>query len=148
MRVWHPRAPALRQQEGFLVEKRPPFLVGRGPVPRRASVYRTFAGDRPPRYGTGRVLSRKNGPLPRRARACPSQVFTRAGERVSLAKRLAVRLHSPCRSGSPDPDPFGIGRSRTTVWKHRDQEVSPTGTSLASRPGGRARNCHQMIFLA
>ena len=54
------------------------LLVGRGPVPRRASVRerpwlacgfrggRTLAGDRPPRYGMRAVFSL------RRARACPS----------------------------------------------------------------------------
>ena len=36
------------------------------------------------------------------------------GERVSLAMRFAIKPHHPCRSGSPDPDPFGSGRSRTT----------------------------------
>ena len=44
MRVWHPRAPALRSLSSLR------FTVGRGPVPRHA----TIAGDRPPRYGPGR----------------------------------------------------------------------------------------------
>ena len=39
---------------------------------------------------------------------------TRACERVSLAMRLAERPRHPCRSGSPDPDPFGCRRTRTT----------------------------------
>ena len=30
---------------GFLVEKRPPFRVGRGPVPRHAAGYRKLAGE-------------------------------------------------------------------------------------------------------
>ena len=62
-------------------------------------------------------------------------------ETLSLAMRLAGRLHHPCRSRSPDLDLFGIGRSRTTevdpmlpvggtslsrYEPHRDREVSPT----------------------
>ena len=35
MRVWHPRAPALR------FARPPPFTVGRGPVPRHASIGKT-----------------------------------------------------------------------------------------------------------
>ena len=40
-------------------------------------------------------------------------------ERVSRAMRLAVAVspHHPCRAGSPDPAPFGIGRARTTLAK-------------------------------
>ena len=65
-----------------------PITVGRGPVPRHASVYRklagdrpppygektascpyrsrapTFAGDRPPRYGEKRFLSQRGGQAP------------------------------------------------------------------------------------
>ena len=48
------------------------FTGGRGPVPRHTSVYRKFAGDRPPRYGSGRIPWQKNGPPHRMARACPS----------------------------------------------------------------------------
>ena len=36
------------------------------------------------------------------------------GEGQALARCLAVRLHPPCRSGSPDPDLFVIRRSQTT----------------------------------
>ena len=39
------QAPALRERKGFLCEKRPPFRVGRGPVPRHAAVYRKLAGE-------------------------------------------------------------------------------------------------------
>ena len=52
---------------GFLGRKTVPFPVGRGPVPRRASVYRTFAGDRPPRYGKTARLTVGRGPVPRHA---------------------------------------------------------------------------------
>ena len=63
---------------------------------------------------------REVSPTGGRAKRCPSTVgrgpshATRACERVSLAMRLAGRPHHSCRSGSPDPDPFGIRRSRTT----------------------------------
>ena len=40
MRVWHPRAPALR------FARPPPFTVGRGPVPRRASIEENGVGWR------------------------------------------------------------------------------------------------------
>ena len=142
MRVWHPRAPALRAAKisSFTVARgpvprrapvyriiagdrpphygnrtvswlneRPPIIVGRGPVPRHAAVYQMIAGDRPPRYGNRTVSEPKNGPLHRRARACPS----------------------PCR-GLPN----ARGGQAPALREHRDREVSPTGTSLASRPGG------------
>ena len=78
------QAPALRKKTG-------PFTVGRGPVPR----YATIAGDRPPHYGkkrfhkslnaagTGpRAVVKNNAALSRRAG--PSHA-TRACERVPLA---------------------------------------------------------------
>ncbi len=72
---------------GHFLHKTAPFPVGRGPVPRHAAIYRTIAGDRPPRYDNGtvsllagdrpprygnRTFSSQNGPFHRRARACPS----------------------------------------------------------------------------
>ena len=69
-----------------------PLTVGRGPVPRHRSRNPTLAGDRPPRYDKKCPLTVGRGPVPRH-RAC-----TR-----------------PCSSGSPDPDPFVIRRSQTTV---------------------------------
>ena len=52
-----------------------------------------LAGDRPPRYGKKTALHRRavGKPVPR--------------------QRPRAR---PCKSGSPDPDPFVIGRSQTT----------------------------------
>ena len=38
------------------VKQMPSLHVGRGPVPRRVSVYRAIAGDRPPRYGAREVF--------------------------------------------------------------------------------------------
>ena len=66
------RPPRYGNRTVFLAEKRHPLTVGRGPVPRHAPVYQTLAGDRPPRYGNRTVSWAKNGPPPRRARACPS----------------------------------------------------------------------------
>ena len=36
------------------------FIVGRGPVPRHAEVYRNLARDRPSRYGKGKVIGPSN----------------------------------------------------------------------------------------
>ena len=85
-----------------------PFTVGRGPVPRRASVYRTLAGDRPPRYGIVRVSWHQNGRLHRRARACPSPCFCLPADRGVLHRDREV---SPtgrawvCRSVAGDRPP-------------------------------------------
>ena len=75
------QAPALRWK------KRHP-TVGRGPVPRHAAVYRTLAGDRPPRYGNTRVSWAKNGPPSRRARACPSPCCGLSEDRGGQAPAL------------------------------------------------------------
>ena len=63
----------------------PRFIVGRGPVPRRAPGYPTLAGDRPPRYGCGGRLPFivGRGPSPydeigvfyRSAGACPPRAL-------------------------------------------------------------------------
>ena len=94
------QAPALR------FSRPPPFPVGRGPVPRRAAVYRTLAGDRPPRYGENdgfrSCSSGAPAPDPFRERALPNY---RVG---------------------PDAFPVG-GTSLSRYEPHRDQEVSPTG---------------------
>ena len=121
-----------------------PFTVGRGPVPRhaiahasahnlcRAGSYRSvgteetfftgvLAGDRPPRYGEGEAF------FYRSAGACLPRALDYAGthagegnplayawENLSLAMRLAGRPHHLYRVGAPEPDLFGIRRSRTT----------------------------------
>ena len=76
---------------GVLGSRTAPFPVGRGPVPRHASVYQTFAGDRPPRYGNRTVSRQQNGPLPRRARACPSPCFDLPDIRGGQAPALRYR---------------------------------------------------------
>ena len=87
--------------------------VARGPVPRHAAI----AGDRPPRYDKRRFLGPK-GPktmrpkkrcaLPRSARALGCHTRIRAG-----FPRHCSRAR-PCRSESPDSDPFVIRRAQTT----------------------------------
>ena len=69
-------------------KKRHPLPVGRGPVPRQASIYRIIAGDRPPRYGNGRVSWMKNAASPRRARACPSPGLGLSNNRGGQAPAL------------------------------------------------------------
>ena len=86
---------------------------------------RGIARDRPSRYetrafprrsndreGQALALRFRNGPDITVGRG-PSHA-TRACERVSRAMRLAGRPPHLCRSGSPDPDPIGSRRSRTT----------------------------------
>ena len=138
-----PRAP---------VKKTPLLYVGRGPVPRHAAI----AEDRPPRYGKKTV--------PFTVGRGPSQVSTRAGERVSLAivrviqrsrgtGPRATRKKTPllhvgrgpvprhrsrarsCSSGSPDPDPFVIRRSQTT-----EVETHDDGTRGGQAPALRGKN--------
>ena len=77
MRVWHPRAPALRLKMG-------------NPVPRHRSRIPTFAGDRPPRYGLqGRLpFTVGRGPVPRHA---------------SVYRKLAGETRSDARVASEGP---------------------------------------------
>ena len=104
---------------GLLNRRTAPFTVGRGPVPRHAPVYQTFAGDRPPRYG------KKHRPL-RRARACPSPCCGLSNDRGGQAPALRYL------------DIFFTGPSYRGHRLHRDQEVSPTG-SHRSFAGNRDR---------
>ena len=86
--------------------------VGRGPVPRHASVYRTIAGDRPPRY-------EKNNATPL-YRSCAGL----------------------CGSGVPAPDPVVIRRSQTTEAEpplHRRARACPSPClGLPNARGGQA----------
>ena len=49
---------------------------------------RGIAGDRPPRYGNRTVSSQQNGPLHRRARACPSPCLGLSNNRGGQAPAL------------------------------------------------------------
>ena len=120
MRVWHPRAPALRYARPS------PFTVGRGPVPRHASVGRKMAlvgvrfsrgsgtrGEQAPALRLSRPP-----PFHRRARACPSpclgrgngvgwrSVFARVGHSRGTGPRAtvckAVSFHRRARA-CPSP---------------------------------------------
>ena len=82
----------------------------------------------------GRFVKKMSGS--RSAGACPPRSSRRRDLPVSIPANVrwrAVGETHPCRSGSPDPDPFGIRRSRTT-------EVGPMrkhgeGQALALRKG-------------
>ena len=133
-----------------------PFIVGRGPVPRHASGYPTFAGDRPPRYGTGRVSSRSRGTGPR---ATVSDVFLGSS---TAPHRRARACPSPCcdlpevRGGNPlgcacgirGPPRYGIGRVSS-----RSRGTGPRATVLGGFLGSstaplhrRARACPSPCF--
>ena len=97
------------------------FTVGRGPVPRRASVGtgkrpwavddfradRTIAGDRPPRYG------KRPSPFHRRARACPSPCHRVHEHSRGTGPRATVDEASArlTRSGSGDPELRSLGHA-------------------------------------
>ena len=84
------------------------FIVARGPVPRERWIARTLARDRPSPYGTARRFFRMHR-------------FRSYGPKNRFFLKGAF-----CRRGP----------GRRAGLLHRDREVSPTGTSLASRPGG------------
>ena len=99
-----------------------PFTVGRGPVPRHRSCTRnpTRAGACPPRY----------------------EKITPAFHRRAVGKpvpRQRPRAR-PCKSGSPDSDPFVIRRAQTTAGETHIVTMDNTGdrprTTGTSRPGG------------
>ena len=110
------QAPALR-------EKTPRVTVGRGPVPRHA----TIAGDRPPRYG------RKNAAPSRRARACPSPSFAQSNNRGGNPLGCAYgNLRGPPRYDKKTVlEPSRGKPSRMRVWHPRAPRYG-----IASRPGG------------
>ena len=72
-------------------KKTAPFTVGRGPVPRRAWVYRSLAGDRPPRYGEKQVYRSLAGDRPPRY-GMPGRFF--AGDRPPRYGEAGVSLQS------------------------------------------------------
>ena len=94
------------------------FIVGRGPVPR----HRSHAIQHS--QGTGPRPTKKTSSPSRRAWALGCHMRMRAG---FPRHRFRAR---PCRSGSPDPDPFGSGRSRTT-----EVGPMPAGIRLPTKAG-------------
>ena len=127
------------------VKKSVPFTVGRGPVPRHASVGETAlvgvrfsrgsgtrGGQAPalrarkgfasPSRGTGTRATVKKRAADRRARACPSPCLGREGNgfigvRFSRGSddRGGQAPALRARKGSPRHAPFGSRRARTTV---------------------------------
>ena len=98
--------------------------VARGPVPRERWMARTMARDRVSQRPTMKGYGFDN----RSAGACPPRVSGRPqhGEGQAPALRCGggvlfrsagpvPRARQACSSRSPDLDPFGSGRSRTTV---------------------------------
>ena len=79
------------------VSRTAPFTVGRGPVPRHAAVYRTLAGDRPPRYGPGW------GSLPHAPFGIRRSRTTVSGAR-GRSRGTGPRATVPCTA------PFYVGR--------------------------------------
>ena len=63
-------------------------VASEGPALRYWAGFFTIAGGRPPRYGIGRVSWQQPGPLPRRARACPSPCFGLPNDRGGQAPAL------------------------------------------------------------
>ena len=109
--------------------RKPPFIVGRGPVPRHA----TIAEDRPPHYekkrhlivdqrsrGTGpRTTMKKNATPQRSARACPSPCNDRGGQAPALQKkrhpRNVGRGPVPRHATIAGDRPTRYGKKRRTV---------------------------------
>ena len=106
------------------------FTVARGPVPRD----RCMARDRPSPYVKRRRFFHRS------AGACPPRSLH--GEGNPLGCACGIRGPSPYDEGGlsaaaapAGAPPYCIETGRSLL-PHRDREVSPTGTSLASRPGG------------
>ena len=139
-------------------EKTLPLHVGRGPVPRHAKRAIQRSRGKPARMRVWHPRApalRLSRPLllHRRARACPSPSFAHPNARGEQAPVLRLSkpplLHRRARA-CPSPSLRVSQRSRGTgpratvkieIWRarrNRDREVSPTGTSRASRPGRRA----------
>ena len=91
------------------MKKRHLRTVGRGPVPRHASVYQTIAGDRPPRYGNGTFSSQKapltvgRGPVPRRAPVYQKPLLVRRTFACTRNPPIAGETRSDARVASEGP---------------------------------------------
>ena len=73
------------------------FIVGRGPVPRHAAVYRTLARDRPSRYGMGTAI----GPSNARIEIGRSLLRERRQSRHNLHRLQTYRNHRPDELHNP-----------------------------------------------
>ena len=147
-----PRAIQRSRGTGPRATEKRHVTVGRGPSPCLAQ-----SNDR---GGQAPALRKKRLPH-RRARACPSPCWDRGGQAPALREktacvtvgrgpvprqRFAVRPPHPCRSGSPDPDPFVIRRSQTTGSKTSPLDDGDRGGQAPALrkkrpPHRRARAC-------
>ena len=84
--------------------------------PPRGPALREYQVDNGQRGGQAPALRKKTPPL-------------HVGRGPVPRHRFGIRTHHPCRSGSPDPDLFGSGRSRTT-------EVGPMASGIRQSPRG------------
>ena len=122
MRVWHPRAPALRTEKSpfhrraracpspsLALRKKRLSFSSEPKGPKTPLLTMEIAGDRPPRYGRRKV------PFHRRARACPSPSLPLRKKRFSfssgpkrpktplLAMEIAGETRSDARMASEGP---------------------------------------------
>ena len=88
-----------------------------------------LARDRPSPYGEGSRSSAQKTSRHRSAGACPPRSLHGEGQALAVPC-VWLSAHPLCRSGSPDPDPFGIWRSRTT-------EVGPINVARGPVPRER-----------
>ena len=97
--------------------------------------YGTLAGACPPRYGNRRVSWLQNGPLPRRARACPSPCcgLSNTSFRTVTVGFLGCRTAPPHRRARACPSPC-CGLSNTSF---RTVTVGFLGRGTAPFPVGR-----------
>ena len=98
-----------------------------------------MARDRPSPYEEGgRFVKKMSGY--RSAGACPPRSSCRRDLQVSIprerpmARRRRVRPHHLCSSGSPDPDPFGSGCSRTTEVGTMPSITCPSPRGITTEP--------------
>ena len=128
--LWENKGNFVYKRAGFIISERSrrkkthPFHVGRGPVPRHA----TIAGDRPPRY------VKKNAPC------CQTKnARVTVGRGPVPRQRSGTRPPLLCRSRAPALDPFGRGHSRTTNgWRI----VRATQCSRGTGPRATVKKTH------
>ena len=105
--------PELQRWEGYPT-------VGRGPVPRHRSIP-NYRGGRDTCEGLSAEKRRVFDPELQKWEGYPTvgrgpSHTTRAGERISLAMRFAVRPHHLYRAESPDPARSGSGGPELQRW--------------------------------
>ena len=139
MRVWHPRAPALREKTASLHRR-----ARACPSPCPDPIKDRSSGAPNPEW-----VDEKNAPGYRRERACSSPCNDRGGQAPALREKTAAphrrarACPSPCldpikdrSSGAPAPERVKIRRSCPTEWGsigRRDLPVSMQPQCIAHR---------------